>query len=236
MGKTAAWIGAIFGSVGLVFAAVACWLYLADRSVAAGGVHPQGTLVEMVGSRDSDGSYSSRPVVEFVAADGTRHRFASSVSTSPPAYSVGQRVDVIYPPGAPEDAILDGFVDRFLLPLIFGGIGTLFAAIGGGLVFAWLRRRRIVARLRASGLPIQARFVECYRDTSVKLNGRSPFRVVCEAVHPGTGKLHSFRSDPIWVDLSERLAGREVRVFVDPARPRQHAVDLSAQLDESAMA
>ena len=82
MGKTAAWIGAIFGSVGLVFAAVACWLYLADRSVAAGGVHTQGTVVEMVGSRDSDGSYSSRPVVEFVAADGTRHRFASSVSTS----------------------------------------------------------------------------------------------------------------------------------------------------------
>ncbi len=236
MGKVAIWLGAIFTPLGLIFAAVGGWFYLADRDLASSGVRTPGTVIELAGGRDSDGDYSYRPVVEFFDASGTRQVFASSVSSSPPSYSTGERVTVIYRPGAPDDAIIDSFVDRFLLPLMFGGIGAIFAAIGLGMLGAWLRRRRIVARLRASGLPIQARFVECYRDTRIEVNGRSPFRVVCQATHPATGQLQSFESDPIWIDLTERLAGRDVRVFVDPARPRHHAVDLTGLVGESEQA
>ena len=235
MSKVLAWIGAIFAAIGLVLAAIGGWFYLEDRSVTDGGARTQGTVIAMAGGRDADGDYSARPVVEFFDAGGARHVFTSSISTSPPAYTTGERVDVIYAPGSPDEAIVDGFVDRFLVPLIFGGIGVLFAVVGLAMLFAWLRRQRIVARLRATGVPIQARFVECYHDTSVEMNGRSPFRVVCQATHPGTGKLHSFTSDPIWIDLSAQLAGRDVRVFVDPARPKHHAVDLSGLVDESQM-
>ena len=44
---------------------------------------------------------------------------------------------------------------------------------------------------------------------SVKVNGRSPYRVTCQANHPATGKLMSFKSDAIWADPSEKLAARE---------------------------
>ena len=226
------WVGGIFAAVGLVLVAGAGWFYLADRSFAEAGVHTQGVVIEMIGSRDSDSDYTYKPVVEFLDADGRRHMFTSSVSSSPPQYSTGERVEVIYAPDSPDEAVIDSFLDRFLLPLVFGGLGTLLAAIGLGLLFARLRGDRIAAHLRASGLPIQANVVECYRDTSVQVNGRSPWRVVCQATHPATGKLHSFLSEPVWIDPSAQLAGREVRVFVDPARPKRHLVDLSAYFAE----
>jgi len=235
MSKVIAWIGGIFAAIGLALAAISGWFYFEDRDFAAGGLRAQGTVIEMSSIRDTNGSYSSRPVVEFFDAGGTRHVFTSSVSSSPPSHATGDRVDVIYAPEAPETAVIDDFFERSFIPLMFVGMGAVFAVIGGGMLFAWLRRRRIVARLRASGIPIQAKFVECYLDTSVRVNGRSPIRVVCQAVHPGTGKLQSFKSDPIWVDLTGQLAGRDVRVLVDPAMPKHYVVDLSTLVDESEM-
>jgi hypothetical protein len=132
--------------------------------------------------------------------------------------------------------MIDGFMDRFFLPLMFVGMGSLFAAIGAGMLFAYVRRRKIIAQLRRSGLPIEAEFLECYRDTSTKVNGRSPYRVVAQTTHPATGKLESFKSDPIWLDLSRQLAGEKVRIFVDPARPKHHFVDLSEFIDADDMA
>jgi len=236
MSKVMVWFGAIFGGVGLVFAAIGGWFFLDDRDLAAGGVRTQGTVIELVESRDSDGDYSYRPRVEFFAPDGTRHEFTGRVGSSPPSHSAGETVEVIYAPDRPDRAMIDGFFDRFLVPLVFGGMGSLFAAIGGGVLFALIRRRRIVEQLRTNGLPIQARFVDCYQDTSVKVNGRSPWRVTCQAPHPATGKLQSFRSDAIWVDPSASLAGRDVRVLVDPAKPKRYFVDLAPYLDESALA
>ena len=236
MSKALVWLGGIFAAVGLIFAGAGGWLYLADRGLAANGVHTQGTVIDVVSSRDSDGDTSYRPVVEFLDESGARHEFVGKVGSNPPAHSTGERVDVIYSPWSPADAIIDGFVDRFLLPLVFGVFGTVFAVVGGGILFAWFRRRKIVARLIAGGMPIEAKFVDCYRDTSVKVNGRSPYRVTCQASHPATGKLMSFKSDAIWADPTEKLAGREVRVLIDPAKPKHYYVDLSPYLDESAVA
>ncbi len=235
MGKTVAWIGGIFAPIGLALAALGGWFYLQDRTLVEGALSARGTVLQLAVSSDSDG-YSYRPVVMFVDAQGSRHVFTGQVGSNPPSHSPGERVTVLYRPEAPDKAVIDSVLERFFVPLMLAGMGTLFASIGLGLIYAWLRRRRIVARLHASGLPIQAKFVECYRDTRITVNGRSPFRVVCQATHPATGQLQSFKSDPIWIDLTERLAGRDVRVFVDPARPRHHAVDLAGLVGESELA
>ena len=154
MGKVFVWVGGIFALVGLIFAGVGGWFYLEDRSLAANGVHAQGTVIDVVSSRDSDGDYTYRPVVEFLDEGGARHEFTGKVGSNPPAHSTGERVDVIYSPWSPTDATIDSFFDRFLFPLVFGSFGAVFAAVGGGLLYAWFRRRKIVAQLIASGVPI----------------------------------------------------------------------------------
>lgn len=227
MTRVSVLIAAIFTPMGLLFAVIGGWFFIEDRSFAQTGERTQGTVIDVVGSRDSEGDYTYRPVVEFVDSAGERHEFVGRVGSSPPAHASGERVDVIYQPWSPGEAMIDGFFDRFFLPLMFTGVGTLFAAIGGGLLVALLRRRRIVAQLRSTGLPIDAKFVDCYLDTSIKVNGRSPWRITCQATHPATGKLETFRSDTVWTDPTEQVAGRSLRVFVDPARPKRHFVDLS---------
>lgn len=235
MGKAFVWVGGIFMAVGLVFMAVGGIFFVKNQALADGGAHAPGTVIEMARSTDSDGDVTYRPVVEFFDADGTRHEFASSFSSNPPSYSRGQKVEVVYDPEAPVRAMIDGTFERWI-PLIIGGFGAPFALIGAGLLYVHFRRRKTIERLRQSGMPIEAEFVECYRDRRVKVNGRSPWRVSCQAIHPATGKLQSFLSDPVWVDPSSEIGRQPIRVLIDPARPKDHYVDLSPWVDRSEMA
>ena len=232
MSRALNWIGGIFFAFGMVFAGIGAWTYISDLDLVENGARAQGTVVGMDRRYDSDSGSTYRPIVEYRDEGGTQHRFVSSVGSSPPAFDRGEQVEVIYDPWSPEDAIIDSFTTRYLLPLAFGGFGLVFGGIGGGMLFWVIRRKRIVARLKERGLPISAKFIECYRDTSTKINGRSPFRVVAQATHPATGKLTSFKSDPIWLNLSDALEGKELRVLVDPAQPKHHFVDLSEYVSE----
>ena len=234
MGRVIIWIGGIFATIGLVFVAVAGWRYLEDRSFAAAAVHATGTVIRMEGSSDSDGT-TYRPVVSFRDAGGAEHIFGSGVSSSPPRYAAGDTVEVMYDPDSPDEAVIDSVLDRFFLALVFGGLGTVFSAIGGGILFYLFRKHQIAAQLRATGLPIQAKVLDCYLDTSLRVNGRNPWRVACEATHPATGRPQIFRSEALWVDPSADLTGKQVRVLVDPARPNRYLVDLSPWFPEGAI-
>lgn len=233
MGKILLWIGGIFTPLGLLFAAIGGWFFVEDRQLAAEGLRAEGQVIELVSVRDSDGGSTYKPVVEFTDADGRTHRFTSSFSSSPPAHSPGERIEVIYLPADPGRAVIDSFLGRHLFPLIFGGIGTLFACIGAVLVLVYFRRRRAVAELRANGVPIDAQFLECYRDTRIAVNHRHPFRIACQAVHPATGQLKRFESDPVWIDPTALIGDTKIRVLVDLRRPDSYLVDLSPWVDES---
>lgn len=232
MSKALLWIGGIFFAFGLAFAAVGVWNVVDDMALAARGNTAQGTVVNLSASYDSEGGTTYRPVVLFRDDNGATRRFTSNMGSNPPAFDRNEKVTVIYDPWAPEDAIIDSFSTRYLLPAIFGGFGLIFGGIGAGLLIYVIRRRRIIARLKQSGVPINAEFVECYRDTSTKVNGRSPWVVVAQATHPATGKLSSFKSDPVWVDLSGTLAGKPIPVLIDPADPDQHFIDLAEWVEE----
>ncbi|MXO91185.1 DUF3592 domain-containing protein [Pontixanthobacter aquaemixtae] len=220
-------IGRIFMPMGMVFASIGIGFLWSDLQLAEVGMRSEGSVIDLSRSRNSDSGDSYRPVVAFYDEDGTRHEFVGQVGSNPSSHSRGDAVTVIYDPAEPGDAMIDGFMDRFLLPVIFIGMGSLFALIGGGLMLAVWRRRKIIAQLKRSGIPIMAEFIECYRDNSTKVNGRSPYRVVAQATHPVTGTLQSFKSDPVWIDLSRQLAGERVTVLVDPVKPKRSYIDLS---------
>ncbi|QTD96091.1 DUF3592 domain-containing protein [Streptomyces cyanogenus] len=134
--------GGLFLVIGLILAGVSV-SFLADAERAPG------TVVDLEWRNDhSHVSHRKRgndgpvayPVVEFTAADGTRRTFRSSTGSNPPGYERGERVEVLYRADSPEDARINGFASLWLLPLIFGGIGLLFAGIGT--VVALVTRRR----------------------------------------------------------------------------------------------
>ena len=226
-------IGGILLAVGLLLGGGAAWALIADRDAVANAVAARGTVVALDASTDSEGDTTYRPVVTFRDARGTAHRFTGSVGSYPAAYDRGEAVDVLYDPAAPGRATLDSFTERFLLPLILGIFALVLTGAGGGILGWRIARARTVGRLKRDGLRIPAKVLSCDLDTSLTVNGRHPYRVSAQAAHPATGKQASFRSEPMWVDLSGVLDGGEVPVLVFADRAGPHYVDLSQWLDES---
>ena len=80
------------------------------------------------------------PVVEFDDGDGQTHEFRSSAGSNPPAYSEGDRVEVLYDPGDPQQASINSFTSLWVGPLVTGGLGAVFALMSlGALVVRVLR-------------------------------------------------------------------------------------------------
>lgn len=222
-GESVKLFGYIFGTIGAVMLAFAGAVQFYQQATFADAITAQGTVI----GYDRQNSRGSAPIVQFRDENGTYHRFESNVSSSPPRYAVGDRVAIKYHPDKPSSATIDDFLDKYLFALIFGGIGLVFFAIGTGILVAVFGRERTIAKLLEHGLPIQAKYIETYRDTRVKVNGRSPYRVVAQATHPATGKLQQFKSEMLWVDPSEQMQGQSVKVLVNPNKPKQHYVDLT---------
>ncbi|MEU0068894.1 DUF3592 domain-containing protein [Streptomyces sp. NPDC006332] len=134
--------GSLFLVIGLVMAGTtASFLANAERT--------RGTVVALEWRTDhSSASRKQRannqpvayPVVEFTPADGTRQTFRNEAGSNPPSYEEGERVEVLYRADSPGDARINGFASLWLMPLIFSGLGALFAGIGT--TVALLRRGR----------------------------------------------------------------------------------------------
>jgi hypothetical protein len=189
-----------------------------------------GTVVDLVESvsTDSDGrrSRTYRPVVEFAPASGAVRTFTSSSGSSPPAYDVGERVTVLYDPQNTHDARLKGTFSLWGVAIILGGIGLVFGGIGGGMIAARSARRRREADLRLRGRRVLARFQSVERNTSLRVNGQSPWRILCQWQDPATGLLHVFKSQNLWFDPTPYVQVQELTVFVDPVKPKRYVVDV----------
>jgi hypothetical protein len=230
MEKTIGRLGWLFLLLGLGMLAGAG--YAASRTAAFLRIaaSAEGTVVALDESvsTDSDGrrSHTYRPVVEFTPASGAVRTFTSRTGSSPPAYDVGERVTVLYDPQDLGEARLKGTFSLWGLAIILGGIGVVFAGIGGGMIAVRGGRRKLEAELRLRGRRVQARFQSVERNTSIQVNGRSPWRILCQWQDPSTGLLHVFKSQNLWFDPTPYVQVQELTVFVDPAKPKRYVVDV----------
>lgn len=95
--------------------------------------------------------------------------------------------------------------------------GIIFFVLGLAFLAAVSRRRRDRAWLAENGRTIQADIVGVQYDTRVRVNGRCPLVVQCQAVNPADGKVYVFESDSLWFDPTPFLDGQTTMpVLVDP--------------------
>src|SRR5688572_5990495 len=71
-----------------------------------------------------------RPVVSFQIDAHQTVRFESMAHSNPPQYKVGASVRVVYNPDRPNEARILSFTSLWLLPVILGGLGLIFTALG----------------------------------------------------------------------------------------------------------
>ncbi|WP_418120325.1 DUF3592 domain-containing protein [Variovorax sp. 350MFTsu5.1] len=138
----------VFGAVGLVLCAVAWLLHHNTATFIASASRTQGEVMRLLhvesSKRNESGTW--KPLVRFKAPSGEIIEFAPSSSSSPPAYEVGETVDVFFDPNDPQDAMLDGFFSLWGGAAITGGLGLVFLLVTAGLLFmpasAPAKRRR----------------------------------------------------------------------------------------------
>lgn len=125
-GRLVFWrIGCIFGIVAVVLATTCFFSYRQNRKLQALADHAAGKVVEL--RRDGDSTY--RPVVSFRTAQGQAVTFATSWATNPPAYRVGDSVNVLYDAAAPDQARIDGFLAFWAGTLILGFVASVFGLL-----------------------------------------------------------------------------------------------------------
>lgn len=211
----------IFAFIGTVMGIVAGVVWWRGHSLMEKGVRVEGHVVRLL----YNGS-SANAVIEYETDWGGTQTYVSEVSASPPAYAVGETVALWYDPKQPGRIQLDG-LDRWFLPLLFGLFFLIFGGIGwGGIAWQFAKQRR-QAWLQANGTPLQATLTDVGRNSSVRVNGVSPFVIRCQWLDPVANKVYVFNSDALWYDPSPYLSGNTVTVLIDPGNPRRYWVDTS---------
>ena len=219
-------IALIFLLIGMGLIAGSMALYSHENTFLAQAKLAQGTVKALVPSHSSN-SITYHAGVEFITAEGATIQFTSSSGSNPPAYHLEEKVEVFYIPSQPERAEIKGFFSQWGAVAILGGIGMVFALIGGGIFFFIALSLKKQAWLKLNGTPVEATIKEVFLDTSLAVNGRNPFRIMAQWQDPVTSKLHLFKSDSIWFDPAEYIRGNTVTVLIDSQNPKKYWMDTS---------
>ena len=118
-----------------VLFALAWYFYYATAAFMASARSTQGAVVELLPEKNSEGRTLYRPVFEYFDAEGTRHTLTSRSASSPPWYSVGDKVDMLYDVNNPGKAKQNTFATLWLAPLLLSLCGGSYVIISCLLVF-----------------------------------------------------------------------------------------------------
>lgn len=112
-------IGCITIFVNLFLGAFCLWgayaAVVANR-LETNGVTTEGIVVGLDES-DNEGSTVYSPIVEY-EVNGRRYTIDGGIASSPPAYDVGERVEVLYDKADPSTAQINKWSERWLFPIM----------------------------------------------------------------------------------------------------------------------
>jgi hypothetical protein len=127
----------VFGVVALILLAVALISGIGAGRAMSREVSAPGRVTSLHMLIDSEGSQVYYPVVAFTLPDHSINTVEMNEGSSPPSYSVGQDVTVLYDPANPNQArikSIGGALGMWALAIITGLMGVIFL---GAAVLAW---------------------------------------------------------------------------------------------------
>lgn len=216
----------VLSLIGAAILLVALLCYQSTDLFLQEAIRTEGRVVGFKEQRGDD-SVTYRPVVVFLDTQENPIRFVSRVGSGRPAYSKGERVNVLYLSAEPEAAKLESFFDLWGATVVFAVIGLPFFLIGTLMfVFGWLKKRKSIS-LKQTGIAVLANFQSVEPNYCVSINGRNPYKIVCQWLSPETQELHLFESDNLWFDPSDYIKTQTLTVFIKPGDPKKYHMDVS---------
>ena len=120
--------------VGLIFLAVAVFMFVRGNTLAKNCTEEtEATVVDMKQELDTDAdstsTYRYYPIVEY-SAGGKTVRATMSDGSSTPAYSINEKVTILYNPNNTKEFIVKGEKRSFIFTIVFAVLGVFVTAYG----------------------------------------------------------------------------------------------------------
>jgi hypothetical protein len=117
------------GAIGL---GIGLWLASKTRSLIQRGAQAQGRYVDVQWQSSGVGGESAQyGQIEFQTAQGQLIRFSSRLGTLSQRQNLGKIVPVLYDPAAPDQAVVNSFVELWMPAIIFAGVGASWIIVAG---------------------------------------------------------------------------------------------------------
>lgn len=134
---TAQFTYALLCTLGIGFFSLAWWQLKKTSELLQNGAVSPGKVVQLLAKSDSDGT-TYTPVFEYTDSRGILQQYTSKISSSPPAFQIGDRVSLAYYPGDTNSVRVVGYWGLYRWSIICLAIGAPLLIIGGG-YFLYLR-------------------------------------------------------------------------------------------------
>jgi hypothetical protein len=125
----------VFGGVGAILLAIDAFWIVTEQNFLHRAATVTGTVVDM---DMSDSSYC--PKIDFTAPDGTKVLFFGNMCSSPPAYNIGDHVQLLMGPKNPKNVQMKNFWGEYTGPLILMAVGLPFLLAAVWISFANLHQ------------------------------------------------------------------------------------------------
>ena len=215
----------IFAVIGLLMLMGGSYFYLSGYSQEKSGIVVTGQIIDLSVHRSDDGA-SYCPVVKYT--DGQEEDvMESSYCSSGYRNALGDDIDVIYQPGSPDNAVIHAFGGLYGGAVILLGMGAVFALVGTLPLIIMYLRSKSGQRLLREGMPVKARFSEVILNTTININGRSPFQIVAQMHDTAANTVKLYYSHNIAFDPSPFINQEFVTVYVDKKNPDKYYMDIS---------
>lgn len=207
-------IGAIFVAVGLIlFESV----FNSANKVETTGII---TRISLSGSSENE---SYKVYVSYVVKGDEYESILNGYSSS---FYEGKEVEIYYDKDNPNKI---GMKSLDLLILIVPGIGLIFLIIGGTGILLKVSKKKLENRLKKDGKLIYADYDETIINTSYSINGRHPYKIICEWTNPVDSEEYMFKSRNIWSnpeDIIEEKNIKQFPVYIDKNNKKKYFVDI----------
>jgi hypothetical protein len=216
------YVTTIFQIIGTCFLLATGYFGVATVEFLRASTPYPGVVVENEASPGSDGMTYYAWVL-YHGEDGAQRRLKSSVGSSPPAYDIGEQVSVrVAKDGSREQ--IDSFFENWFLPMFMAIFALSFGGVGFVPAIMRARKEKLLAYLKQLGHSVETEQVSVERNFSLKVNGRSPYYLLCKSKVDGAER--DFKSGHIWFDPADAIAGKPIRIWYDPRNPGKYQVDL----------
>ena len=117
--------------ISLILIYFANYYYLKTKKLVESGVKTTAKVVEMI-PVSGDNGYTYKPVFEFYDKSGELQTFKSNVSSSPPAYTVDQKIKIIFNANDISEVKVVSYWGLYRATIILLTIAMPFLIIGAG--------------------------------------------------------------------------------------------------------